>query len=46
LEQGNLDVFVAVVAIGAWVSMERFKVGVIPVLAACGGLGILWKWFM
>lgn len=45
-EQGNLDVFVAVVAIGAWVSMERFKVGVIPVLAACGGLGILWKWFM
>ena len=37
------DVFVAVAAIGAWVAMERFKVGVIPVLAACAVLGVVVK---
>ncbi len=42
-EQGKFDAFVATVAVGAWVAMERFKLGVIPVLAACAALGVLWK---
>lgn len=40
---GTFDYFVAVVAIGAWVAMERFKTGVIPTLAACAALGLLVK---
>jgi chromate transporter len=39
---GTIDGFVVVVAIGAWLAMERFKVGVIPTLAACALLGIAW----
>lgn len=39
----SFDYFVAVVAIGAWVAMERFKIGVIPTLAVCAALGILIK---
>jgi len=41
--EGSCDYFVAVVAAGAWLAMERFKVGVIPVLAACALLGVVWK---
>ncbi len=41
-ESGKIDVFVAVVAVGAWLAMERFKIGVIPTLAACAALGIGW----
>lgn len=40
---GVFDGFVAVVAIGAWLAMERFKIGVIPTLAACAVLGVVWK---
>lgn len=40
---GTFDYFVAVVAIGAWLAMERFKIGVIPTLAACAVLGMVWK---
>jgi hypothetical protein len=32
-----------VVAVAAWFAMERFKMGVIPVLAACALLGVIWK---
>jgi chromate transporter len=39
----QLDYFVAAVAIGAWLAMERFKIGVIPTLASCALLGMLWK---
>ncbi len=42
-EGGRLDYFVAVVAIGAWLAMERFKIGVIPTLGACAVLGMVWK---
>jgi chromate transporter len=38
--EGKFDVFVALAAIGAWVAMEKFKIGVIPVLAACAVLGV------
>ena len=41
---GRLDYFVAVIAISAWLAMERFKIGVIPTLAACAVLGMAWKW--
>ncbi len=40
---GTLDYFVAAVAIGAWLAMERFKIGVIPTLGACAVLGMIWK---
>jgi chromate transporter len=40
---GPFDAFVAVVAVAAWLAMERFKVGVIPTLAVCAGLGMLWQ---
>ena len=40
-EGGGIDWLVAALAIGAWVAMERFKVGVIPVLAACAACGVL-----
>jgi chromate transporter len=39
-------VFVAVTAVAAWLAMERFKVGVIPTLAACGALGMVWQLFL
>jgi chromate transporter len=41
--EGKFDVFVALAAIGAWVAMERFKVGVIPMLGACAVLGVVVK---
>lgn len=41
---GRFDSFVAVVAISAWLAMERLKVGVIPTLAASAVLGVAWKW--
>jgi chromate transporter len=37
---GSVDYFVAVVALGAWLAMERFKIGVIPTLAGCAVLGM------
>ena len=40
---GKFDYFVAVVAVGAWIAMERFKIGVIPTLGACAVLGMCWK---
>lgn len=40
---GKFDYFVAVVAVGAWVAMERFKIGVIPTLGTCAVLGMIWK---
>ncbi len=40
---GMFDYFVAGVALAAWLAMERFKVGVIPTLAACAVLGVIWK---
>jgi chromate transporter len=38
---GGIDLFVALAALAAWVAMERFKCGVIPVLAACAAAGLL-----
>jgi chromate transporter len=40
---GTFDAFIAVLAIGSWIAMERFKAGVIPTLGACALLGMIWK---
>jgi hypothetical protein len=40
-----LDVFVLVVALGAWVAMERLRIGVIPILAISAVLGMA-RWFV
>lgn len=44
-ESGGFDYFVAVVAVAAWVAMERFKIGVIPTLLSAAVLGMLWMLF-
>jgi chromate transporter len=40
---GGVDWFVAVVALGSWLAMERYKTGLIPTLTACAVLGMIWK---
>ena len=42
-EGGRLDLFVAAGAVIAFLAMERFKLGVIPVLGACAALGVAVK---
>ncbi len=42
-EAGGFDYFVAVLALAAWIAMDRLKIGVMPVLGACAVLGILWQ---
>jgi chromate transporter len=42
-EAGRFDAFVAVLAAGSWLAMERFKIAVIPVIAACALAGWIWK---
>jgi chromate transporter len=42
-ESGGTDWFVAALAIAAWVAMERFRSGVIPVLSFCAGSGLAWR---
>ncbi len=39
----RFDAFVAVVAVAAFVAMQRFKVGLIPVIGACAVLGMIWR---
>jgi chromate transporter len=42
-ESGGFDGFVAVIAIAAWLAMERFKVGVIPTLGGCAMAGLIYR---
>jgi chromate transporter len=35
------DLFVATVAMGSFVAMQRFKAGLIPVIGTCAGLGLI-----
>lgn len=42
-EGNGFDYFVAVIAVGSWFAMERFKIGVIPTLAVCAALGMIWN---
>jgi len=41
-DSGDFDFFVAIVAVAAWVAMERFKIGVVPTLLSAALLGMLW----
>jgi len=40
---GGVEWFVAALALASWLAMERFKLGVIPTLAGCAVLGMVWK---
>jgi len=41
---GGTDWFVVAVDVGAFVAMQRWKMGVIPVVLASGVLGLAWAW--
>lgn len=43
---GVFDPFVAAVAVAAFVAMQRFKVGLMPVIGVCAVLGFGWKWLL
>jgi chromate transporter len=43
LASGGFDLFVAVVAVVAFIAMERFKVGIMPVIGVCALLGPIWR---
>lgn len=40
--EGVFDPFVAVVAMAAFIAMQRFKVGLMPVIGACALIGLGW----
>jgi chromate transporter len=40
---GPLDSFVAILAVVSFVAMHRFKIGLIPVIAACALIGFFWS---
>ncbi|HEY1396590.1 chromate efflux transporter [Roseateles sp.] len=40
---GRIDVVAALIATGAAVALFRFKWGVLPVLGACGAIGLAWS---
>ena len=39
----GIDWFVAVVAVAAFIAMERFKLGVMSAIGACAVLGLVWR---
>lgn len=41
----QFDWFVAVVAVAAFVAMQRFRVGIMPVIGGCALLGLVWRTF-
>ena len=41
---GGTDWFVVAVGVGAFAAMQRWKLGVIPVVLASGVLGLAWAW--
>jgi chromate transporter len=38
---GRFDAIAALISLTAWLALLRYKVGVIPVIAACGTTGLL-----
>lgn len=38
---GQFDVIAAVISAGALLALVRYKVGIIPVISVCGGIGVL-----
>jgi chromate transporter len=43
---GRVDAVSAAIAVAAAVALFRFKVGVIPLLGACAGMGLLSTWLL
>jgi chromate transporter len=43
---GRLDAMSAVIAVAAAVALFRFKVGVLPLLGACAGVGLIATWLV
>lgn len=41
----EFDAFIAMVAVAAFVAMQRFKFGLMPVIGVCAVLGLAWRWF-
>ena len=41
---GGVDVFAAVLMLAAFLALQRFKVGMIPVVLASGALGLAWSY--
>jgi chromate transporter len=39
---GSFNLFAALVGLGAFAAIQQFKIGIIPVIAAAAGLGVLW----
>ena len=39
----RFDVFVAVVAVGSFVALQRFRVGMMRVIGSCAVLGLIWS---
>ncbi len=44
--RGGLDWFAIALAAAGFVALQRFKAGIIPVVAASGFLGLVWNWFI
>jgi chromate transporter len=40
-QSGGFDVFIAVLAIAAFIALQRFKVGLMPVIGACALIGLV-----
>jgi chromate transporter len=40
---GQFDWFIAALAVAAFVAMQRFRIGLIPTIAACAALGLVWR---
>ena len=40
-ESGGFDVFVAALAIAAFIAMQRFKIGLMPIIGLCATAGLL-----
>ncbi len=43
---GGTDWFTVVVGLGAFAALVRWKVGVVTVVLASGGLGLVWAWIV
>jgi chromate transporter len=39
---GGFNLFAALIGLGAFAAIQRFKIGIIPVIAAAAGLGVIW----
>lgn len=43
---GGFDVFIATLAVLAFIALQRFKVGLMPVIGACAGIGLAKLWIV